>query len=150
MVFNEAISAIRLAALYTLSPYFPTGFLGVLMRHELIVIFAQGGVLGNNNPKISMGSYQIYLRRVDYIKKLVPIYNDKEIKFPRYLLSCVFIWCAVEKRTGSGSATPLLLTRYQHALLLLINDGMLFLILLDPSAHRFVQSRSVSCIQLAC
>jgi len=67
MVFNEATSAIHLAALCTLSPYFPTGFLGVLMRHELIVIFAQGGVLGNNNPKIIMGSYQIYPRRVKTI-----------------------------------------------------------------------------------
>ena len=67
MVFNEAISAIRLAALYTLSPYFPTGFLEVLMRHELIVVFVQEGVLENNNPKIIMGSYKIYPRRVKTI-----------------------------------------------------------------------------------
>jgi hypothetical protein len=34
----------------TLSPYFPTGFfLGVLMRHVLIAVFAQGGVLRNPN-----------------------------------------------------------------------------------------------------
>ena len=36
---------------------FPTGFLGVLMRHELIAVFVQGVVLGNNNPKIIMDNY---------------------------------------------------------------------------------------------
>jgi hypothetical protein len=28
-----------------LSPYFPTEFLGVLMRHVLVAVFTQGGVL---------------------------------------------------------------------------------------------------------
>jgi hypothetical protein len=28
---------------------FPTGFLGVLTRHVLVVVFAQGGVLSNPN-----------------------------------------------------------------------------------------------------
>jgi hypothetical protein len=30
-----------------LSPHFPTGFLGVLMRHLLVAVFVQGGVLRN-------------------------------------------------------------------------------------------------------
>ena len=57
MGFNEATSAIHLAALCTLSSYFSTRFLGVLMRHELIAVFVQGVVLGNNNPKIIMDNY---------------------------------------------------------------------------------------------
>jgi hypothetical protein len=32
-----------------LSPYFPTRFLGVLMRLVLVAVFAQGGVLRNPN-----------------------------------------------------------------------------------------------------
>jgi hypothetical protein len=31
----------------TLSPYFPTEFLGVLKRRVLVAVFAQGGVLSN-------------------------------------------------------------------------------------------------------
>jgi hypothetical protein len=37
------------ASPYALSPYFPIGFLGVLMRHVLVAVFAQGGVLRNPN-----------------------------------------------------------------------------------------------------
>jgi hypothetical protein len=32
-----------------LSPYFPTRFLGVLTRHVLVAVFAQGRVLRNPN-----------------------------------------------------------------------------------------------------
>jgi hypothetical protein len=36
-----------------LSSYFPTGFfLGVLMRHVLVAVFAQGGVLRNPNEEL--------------------------------------------------------------------------------------------------
>jgi hypothetical protein len=45
-VFNEATSATHeTTIMYSFSRYFPTGFFGVLMRHGLIVVFAQGGVL---------------------------------------------------------------------------------------------------------
>jgi hypothetical protein len=42
----------------TLSPHFPTGFLGVLTRHVLVAVFAQGGVLSNPSQGY-VGKYRL-------------------------------------------------------------------------------------------
>jgi hypothetical protein len=57
-----------------LSPYFPIGFLGVLMRHVLVVVFAQGGVLRNPNEGLCGQIPNMPLRAITslYIEPVPP------------------------------------------------------------------------------
>ena len=79
-----------------LSPYFPTGFLGVLMRHVLVAVFAQGGVLRNPNEGLCGQIPNIALRAIAslYIEPVPLIWNrdQKEARGPTlYLVSRVFL-----------------------------------------------------------
>jgi hypothetical protein len=68
----------------TLSPYFPTGFFGVLTRHVLVAVFAQGGVLRNPNEGLCGQIPNIALRAIAslYIE-LVPLIWNREEKEAR-------------------------------------------------------------------
>jgi hypothetical protein len=62
-----------------LSPYFPTGFLGVLMRHVLVAVFTQGGVLRNPNEGLYGQIPNMPLRAITslYIEHVPPHIEDR-------------------------------------------------------------------------
>jgi hypothetical protein len=79
----------------TLSPYFPTEFFGVLTRHVLVAVFAQGGVLKNPNEGLYGQIPNIALRAIAslYIEPVPLIWNrdQKEARGPTlYPVSRVF------------------------------------------------------------
>jgi hypothetical protein len=94
----------------TLSPYFSHWvFFGVLTRHVLVAVFAQGGVLRNPNKGLCGQIPNIALRAIAslYIEPVPLIWNrdEKEARGPTlYPVSRVFsLSCLWE---GSGSGDP--------------------------------------------
>jgi hypothetical protein len=74
---------------------FPLGFLGVLMRHVLVAVFAQGGVLRNHNEGLCGQIPNMPLRAITslYIEPVPLIWNrdQKEARGPTlYPVSRVF------------------------------------------------------------
>ena len=80
-VFNEATKCkCNLCHHVLFLHIFTTGFLRVLMRHMLVAVFVQGGVLRNPNERLC-GQYWICPREVSrlYILNMYPlIWNTKE------------------------------------------------------------------------
>ena len=77
-----------------LSPYFSTGFSGVLTSHMLVAVFAQGGVLRNLTIRFGGLIPNIPLRDTTslYIEFIPLIWNreEKEVKCPTlHHVSCV-------------------------------------------------------------
>jgi hypothetical protein len=101
----------------TLSPYFSHWvFFGVLTRHVLVAVFAQGGVLRNPNEGLCGQIPNIALRAIAslYIE-LVPLMWNREVKEAKgptlHHVSCVLSVVLMGRETGLLQLlAPLLLT----------------------------------------
>jgi hypothetical protein len=79
----------------TLSPYFSIGFFGVLTRHVLVAVFAQGGVLRNPNEVLCGQIPNIALRAIaslyiEYVPLIWKIYQKETRGSTLYQVSRVF------------------------------------------------------------
>jgi hypothetical protein len=88
-----------------LSPYFPLGFLGVLTKHVLIAVFAQGRVLRNPNEGLCGQIPNMPLMAIMflYIEHVPLIWNreEKEAKGPTlHPVSCVSSVVLLRRDTG--------------------------------------------------
>jgi hypothetical protein len=91
--------------MYSFSIFFPLGFLGVLMRHVLVAVFAQGGVLINPNEELCGQIPNIALRAIVslYIELYPLTWNreDKEANGPTlHHVSCVLSIVLLGRETG--------------------------------------------------
>jgi hypothetical protein len=92
-------------------------FLGVLMRHVLVAVFAQGGVLRNPNEGLCGQIPNMPLRAITflYIEHVPPHMEEREEKEARgpnlHCVSCVFSVVLMRRETGTLQLlAPLLLT----------------------------------------
>jgi hypothetical protein len=102
--------------MHSFSIFFPLGFFGVLTRHVLIAVFAQGGVLRNPNEGLCGQIPNIALRAIAslYIEPVPLMWNreEKEARGPTlHHVSCVLSVVLMGRETGTLQLlTPLLLT----------------------------------------
>jgi hypothetical protein len=96
--------------MHSFSIFFPLGFFGVLTRHVLVAVFAQGGVLRNSNEGLCGQIPNIALRAIAslYIEHVPLIWNidQKEARGPTlHHVSRVFHCRASGKGYGSSTTS---------------------------------------------
>ena len=124
---------------------FPLGFLGVLMRHVLVAVFVQGGVLRNPNEGLYGQIPSMPLRAITslYIELVPPHMEQRSERGQRpnpiSSVSCVSSVMLMGRETGSlHLLAPLLLTGGKGADLVIRGNVVLNnIVVLAPSAWNF-------------
>jgi hypothetical protein len=117
--------------MHSFSIFFPLGFFGVLTRHVLVTVFAQGGVLRNPNEGLCGQIPNIALRTIAslYIELVPLIWNreEKEARDPTlHRVYCVSSVVLMGRETGTLQLlAPLLLTGGKGADLVIRGDVVL-------------------------